>query len=41
MYNAKEKKNGVKCYIQNGVIYPRIHIFITSRNQQGENTVNF
>lgn len=29
-----KRKIGIKWYVHNGVIYSKIHIFITSRNQQ-------
>lgn len=35
------RKNGIKWYVQNGVIYPPIHMFIMRRDQQGENTASY
>ena len=40
-YIMLRRKNGIKCYVQNGVIYPQVHMFIMSRNQQGGNTANY
>lgn len=40
-YIMLRRKNGIKWYVQNGVIYPPIHMFIMRRDQQGENTASY